>query len=132
VLLFVKSGTVLLMYPTLQHTADPADQLTLRVYTDTATNRIYEDAGEGLAYQQGDYRWLQYTCVEETSWLEIQREVEGDFTPAYDLIDLQVVGSRMPLNTLEVDGERYDDSHFTDGILYAQIPAEFAVLRVAT
>ena len=130
--LFVKSGTVLPMYPTLQHTADPADQLTLRVYTDTATNRLYEDAGEGLAYQQGDYRWLQYTCVEETSWLEIQREVEGDFTPAYDLINLQVVGSRMPLNTLEVDGERYDDNHFTDGILYAQIPAEFAVLRVAT
>lgn len=54
---FVREGAVLPVYPIRQHTGEPIDLLTLYCYykNGVETSQLYEDAGEGYAYQQGGF-----------------------------------------------------------------------------
>jgi alpha-glucosidase len=129
---FVKSGTVLPIYPLMHYAHEkPVTTLTLRVYTDSGETKIYEDAGEGLGYQAGEYRWVTYRCMETTDALTIDRIVEGNYTPEYRAIELQVVGATQAINNVAVDGKAITNLRYEGEMMIATIAADFQQIIVA-
>lgn len=91
--LFARAGLMLPMWPDMQHTGQQAvEKLNLRLYPGDHETVLYEDRGEGLEYQQGDYRWVYITAVEADDLLQINRRVAGRYEPVYRSLNLEVVG----------------------------------------
>lgn len=91
--LFVRAGVALPLWPEMQYANPQAvEALVYRVYPGTFETILYEDAGEGLAYQDGDYRWVYLTCAWEDSKLVLNRRVAGRYEPPYKTLRLEVVG----------------------------------------
>jgi len=65
--LFVRAGTVLPMWPVMQHTGERrVDTLILHVYAGNGDSVLYEDDGASMAYQQGEYRITRFAPAEPT------------------------------------------------------------------
>jgi alpha-glucosidase len=129
--LFVKSGTVLPMWPVMHFMRErPIETLILRVYADSGETIHYEDAGEGLGYQQGDFRWVTYRCMETSNTLTIERTVEGTYTPSYSAIELQVVGASQAITTVEIDGKAVSGLHHDNRMMTVTIHANFNQVKV--
>ena len=91
--LFVRAGTVLPLWPEMQYVGEkPVERLTLRVYPGAGETVLYEDAGEGMAYLDGAYRWVYFTCDWQDDTLTLDRRVAGRYEPPYSGIRLEIVG----------------------------------------
>jgi len=131
--LFVKSGTVLPMWPVMQYTGEkPLETLILRIYTDTGDTTLYQDEGEGLGYEQGNYRWVHFHMFETANSLTIERSTEGNYTPSYTSIQLQLVGTWQQISHIEVNGEALEDWHAENGMVVANVDANFDTLHITT
>jgi alpha-glucosidase len=68
--LFIRGGAILPVGRVIQHTGERSDDpLSLLVCFDQrgqAEGRLYEDAGEGFAYRDGDYRLATYRATRRT------------------------------------------------------------------
>ena len=81
--LFVRAGAVLPLGPVQQFTdEDPTAPLELHVYPGQATSWLYEDDGDSMAYEQGDFRLTRFQVKQEGDILRIEREVTGSWTPS--------------------------------------------------
>ncbi|TPG67571.1 DUF4968 domain-containing protein [Hymenobacter nivis] len=85
--LFVKAGAVVPMQPVLQYVGEKVvDQLTLHVYykNGTAESCLYDDGGEGYAYQeQGQQTVRRFTATGTATELVLAQAIEGPYQPAY-------------------------------------------------
>ena len=53
---FVKQGSILVLGPVIQSTAEPENPMDIRIYPGRdASFQLYEDAGSGYGYQHGEY-----------------------------------------------------------------------------
>ncbi len=80
--LFIRAGAIVPLGPVVQSIDDcPTDPLTLVVspdHTFAATGRLYEDAGDGMAYQDGHFRLCTYRARREADHLIVERtDVQG-------------------------------------------------------
>jgi alpha-glucosidase len=90
--LFVRAGAVIPHAPIMQSTAEPAPKtLLMRAYPGTHETTLYEDAGEGLNYQKGDYRWVYVNTLEEENKFTINRRTAGRYQPTYENIRLEIM-----------------------------------------
>jgi alpha-glucosidase len=74
VFLHVRAGHAIPLAPITQHTGEPALDLTLLAALDTqgqATATLYEDAGEGFSYQQGDYTLTTFRITRDAPCIEV-------------------------------------------------------------
>ena len=56
---FVKRGSILVLGPVIQSTAEPENPMEIRIYPGrNASFRLYEDAGDGYGYQHGEYSMI--------------------------------------------------------------------------
>ncbi len=64
--LYLRGGAIVAAGPVLQHVTEaPADTLTLLAALDAngrAEGTLYEDAGDGFGYREGEYRVIRYTA----------------------------------------------------------------------
>lgn len=91
--LFVRAGTVLPLWPEMQYVGEkPIGTLLLRCYPGEHETVLYEDRGEGMAYEQGDYRWVYMTTAWQGDTLVIERRTAGSYSPEYAAVKLEVVG----------------------------------------
>ncbi len=69
--LYVRAGSILTMGPELQYTAEkPADPIELRIYRGAdGAFTLYEDEGDGYAYEKGAYSTIHLT------WNDTKREL---------------------------------------------------------
>ncbi|RZK92633.1 MAG: DUF5110 domain-containing protein, partial [Hymenobacter sp.] len=84
--LFIKAGAVVPMQPIMQYVGEKAvEELTLHVYykAGTAESVLYDDGGEGYAYQQGQQTTRYFTVVGNASTLTLGQRTEGDYPPSY-------------------------------------------------
>jgi alpha-glucosidase len=59
---FVRAGAVIPSAPVVDYEGQrKIDTLTLDIYPGSATSELYEDAGDGYAYQRGEYRRTTFT-----------------------------------------------------------------------
>ena len=110
--LFVRAGTVLPMgeyAPSVEHRLQKF--LRLSIYPlagpGEAVSELYEDAGEGFGYRQGDYRLNRFTLQQTDERLTVRWAHEGDYTPPYEHIELTLNGLKRAPRSILADGEAY-------------------------
>jgi alpha-glucosidase len=80
---FARAGAVIAMQAALEYTGERRlDTLELHVYPGTATSSLYEDAGEGFGYRQGEYRHTTFRTAVSPTQLGITLEREGSYAGA--------------------------------------------------
>ncbi len=109
---FVRAGAIIPRQPLVQSTAGrPDGPLRLDVYPGPdGQGSIYQDAGDGFGYRDGDYYRAVFRCHAAPDGLVVSRDpVEGDFRPWWKEITLVVhdprKGASRPPTTITV-GER--------------------------
>jgi alpha-glucosidase len=109
---YVRANTAVPMWPAMKHVGErPADPLTLLLYSaeGSGESTLYEDAGNGFAYQGGEYARRRVLCEVLRGTIAARlSEREGSFTPERESIhlELRAVNTR-PENVL-VNGEEAD------------------------
>lgn len=83
--LFLKAGSLLPLGPRQQFVGEKAlDTLTLHVALDDqgqASGRLYEDAGEGLGYQKGEFRLTRLQAKRVNGQVQVKASLEGGTWP---------------------------------------------------
>lgn len=64
--IFVRAGTALPLWSQLQSTPSELPAPHLRLYPGHGETRLYQDAGDGLGYQRGEYAWTTFTLSDDT------------------------------------------------------------------
>lgn len=111
--LFVRAGTVLPMgeyAPSVEHRLQKF--LRLSIYplatSGDSISELYEDAGEGFGYRQGDYRLSRFTLRQTEEHMTVTWAQEGDYEPVYEHIELTLNGLKRTPRSVLADGEAYD------------------------
>jgi len=90
--------------------------LRLSVYPLTepgeVTSELYEDAGEGFGYRdgdtrRGDYRLNRFMLRQTEDRLTVTWTREGDYTPPYEHIELTLNGLKRAPRSVRADGEPF-------------------------
>lgn len=105
--IFVKSGKILPMWPVMQYVGEKqVEELLLKAYAGSGETTIYEDAGEGLSYLQGDYRWSYFTCrYLPSGQFGIDWRRAGTYQPPYKRARLEITGISGEPESVVVDGQ---------------------------
>jgi alpha-glucosidase len=128
--LFVKSGAAIPMWPDMLFAGEKAvDVLTLRIYPGEAESILYEDKGEGLEYEQGQYRWIYITSRWDDDTLIINRRVAGSFEPSYKSVRMEIVGFEEEPSDVRVDRQGAPLWFFDDDVLELKV-GEFKQVEV--
>ena len=88
--LFVRAGTVLPLWPPLDHTGQRVEQMELHLYPGTGRSLLYEDDGESMAYQRGEHRLTTFDLVASSTRLELTRRVSGPFDLGYSRFEVVI------------------------------------------
>ncbi|OQA94215.1 MAG: Alpha-xylosidase [Chloroflexi bacterium ADurb.Bin222] len=110
--LFVREGTVLPLGeigPSVEQRPDRFLRLHLYPLAEAgeATSWLYEDAGEGFGYQQGERRVSRFVMQRDDTHLHVAWEREGTFEPPYVHIALTLNGLRRAPQEVRADGDVY-------------------------
>jgi alpha-glucosidase len=102
---FVEAGTILPIAPVMQYTNErPIDIMTLNVYykKGVTDSELYQDAGDGYAYELGNYslHLLELNASDETA--TINQNKAGNLIPTYQF-KLNFIGFPFEITTCEVD-----------------------------
>jgi alpha-glucosidase len=129
--LYVRAGRVIPMWPVMQYVGEKRlDEARLRVYAGSGETTIYEDAGEGLGYQHGDYRWSYFTCkFLPSGQFAIEWRRAGQYQPPYQQVRVEVVGISGEPESVALDGQSAPIWYYEDGIV-EYIVKPFAETRV--
>ncbi|MEZ6234295.1 MAG: glycoside hydrolase family 31 protein [Phycisphaerales bacterium] len=108
--LYLRAGEVLPTGPIMQHTRErPLDPLTLWIVLDEngrAEGTLYEDAGEGLEYLEGEYLLTTYEAVRSGDLVTVRvRGTEGDMPRPSRRIVVNVMGGGRVSSAQGVDGQ---------------------------
>lgn len=111
--LYVRAGSVLPLGesgPSTEHRMQKF--IRLHVYPQledgSADSWLYEDAGDGLAYQQGEYRVSRFRLTRSGQTLTLTWEVlEDGYTPPYEHVELVLNGLQRVPRAITADGEAY-------------------------
>lgn len=105
--LYIRAGAVLPLWPVRQHTAEPAEELTLRICYAKGSQQSawYEDAGEGFAYQKGGCLENRMTQTGYSGAVELSWHRKGVWKSNWKRIRLQFVGLPFQPRRLRIDGK---------------------------
>ena len=106
--LFVEAGAVIPMQAVEQYVGERhMDTLELHVWDGgAATSELYEDAGEGFAYQQGAFRLSRFQTSSDGTSLRIAVAQAGSYDRAASVFHVVVHGLSAAPRTATVDGTR--------------------------
>jgi alpha-glucosidase len=118
--LYVKANTAIPMGPDASYTSEkPTDPLTLFVHPAEGTGEttLYEDAGNGFGYREGEYARRRISCRSSDGRITVRiSEREGSFVPEREEVRLQLRGVEEAQSVL-VDGEEREPGRWEDGEL---------------
>ncbi len=125
--MYIKAGTVLPLYPVMQFTGErPVDLLTLNVYYKNGReiSELYEDRGEGLEYQMGNFSLKTYEFRANDKGMILEQRKSGEFKTAYHEAKLNFVGFPVEVKSIEVDGQMIEND-FTINANFKKIVIRF-------
>jgi len=107
------------MWPLMQFVGERSlAESRLRVYAGSGDTSVYEDAGEGLDYQKGDFRWSYFNCrFLPNGQFAIQWRRAGKYEPPYQQIRVEVVGIPSEPEMVEIDGQAAPIWYFENGVV---------------
>lgn len=107
--LFIKAGAVIPMQPAMQYTDEFVfERLDLQVYygKDVQTSELYEDAGDGFGYKNGEFVLKTFkTYSEGDDKFILEQHAEGNFETTYSSYIVTFKGVSNRFKTVLVDGE---------------------------
>lgn len=115
--MFVQAGAVIPMQAVLQYVGQRhLDTLELNVWDGgSQTSLLYEDAGQGFAYQQGQYRLSTFRTTADATTLRLAVEQTGRWDGAASVFHVVVHGLTQAPKGVTVDGhgveDRWDSVH---------------------
>ncbi len=117
--IYMRAGKVIPMWPVMQYVGEqPLEEARLRVYAGSGDTTLYEDAGEGMSYRQGDYRWSYYTCqFLPSGQFAIEWRRAGQYQPPYAQVRVEVVGISAEPEMVMLDGQAAPIWYYEDGIV---------------
>jgi alpha-glucosidase len=113
--LYLRANTPLPLAPVRQHVEDgPADPLTLRVHlapgAPAGEAALYDDAGEGFGYRDGELARRTVTCEAGAAAAAIRLGPrQGAFAPPRARVELELRGAPGRPAAVEVDGAEHGD-----------------------
>jgi alpha-glucosidase len=135
--LYVRANAAVPMGPEMAHTGERAlDPLTLLLQPaeGAGESAIYEDAGDGFGYEDGEYARRTISCEESGGRITVRLgEREGSFAPEREGLHLELRGFNSAPESVAANGEsvesRYDEEsrtvlvslRETDGLLTVEI-----------
>ena len=118
--LYVRANTSIPMGPDASYTGErPTDPLTLLLYPAPGDGKsmLYEDAGNGFGYTEGEYARRTISCESSEDRIAIRvGEREGTFVPERSEIRIELPGVTVARSVL-VDGEERGPEYGEDGAL---------------
>ena len=104
---YVRAGTVLPTWPVQQYVGEkPAHKLILHVYPGDGDSWLYEDDGESLAYQRGDWRSTRFECRQTPQGgLRVTCQSQGVDQPGNKQWEWHVHGLASAPHQLLADGQ---------------------------
>jgi alpha-glucosidase len=118
--LYVKANTAVPMGPEASYTSErPTDPLTLLVHPaeGVGESALYEDAGNGFGYTEGEYARRRISCESSDGRITVDvGEREGSFVPERQEVRLQLRGVEAA-QTILVDGVEQEPDRGEDGAL---------------
>jgi alpha-glucosidase len=110
--LYVRANTTVSMWPEMNHIGErPADPLTLLVHPaeGTGESTLYEDAGNGFGYENGEYARRSVVCEVLGGEISVRiAEREGPFVPERDSVHLELIGVNTRPESVLTNGEDAD------------------------
>ncbi|MGB3634311.1 MAG: glycoside hydrolase family 31 protein [Rubrobacteraceae bacterium] len=112
--IYVKANTAIPMGPEMNYTGEkPTDPLTLLLYPSPGSGEsaLYEDAGDGFAYLDGEYARRSISCEASEGHITIHiSDRESSFTPERNEVRLEMRGLDAP-EAVSLDGQESDWQH---------------------
>ena len=104
--LFVRAGSIVPLAPVRQHTGEPVDVLTLRVFPRPGrfASRLYDDAGDGWAFQDGEHYDARLIGEDDGDRLTLRAESSGSYTPEWSRWTVEVYGLNRAPRAVTADG----------------------------
>lgn len=105
---FVLEGTILPFAPVMQYSDERAiEQMTLKVYfkNGNANSELYQDAGDGYGYEQGQYALHLFELIGNDNSLRIRQQRAGQLSPTYDTFKVELIGLPFEAKQCVVDGQ---------------------------
>jgi alpha-glucosidase len=110
--IYLKANTALPLWPEMNYVGEkPADPLTLLLHPAGGSGEsiLYEDAGNGFAYERGEYSRRSVLCEVGDRKLFVRLgEREGSFVPERRSVHLELRGVGTRPNRVSVNGEVAD------------------------
>jgi alpha-glucosidase len=119
--IYVRANTPMPLWPEMSYVGErPADPFTLLIFPAVGQGELtlYEDTGDGYAYQQGEYSRRRITCETSADQIIVRLdERKGSFVPERKEVCLEIRGVSATPESVEVDGRpavpEYDDARRT-------------------
>ena len=108
--LFARAGSAVPLAPIRQHTAEPIGALTLRVFPRPGrfSSRLYDDAGDGYAFETGDHYDARLVGEDDGSRITLRAEVQGSHVPEWTTWTVEVYGLDRAPASCTADGASVD------------------------
>jgi len=82
------------------------EELTLKIYAGSnIDNPLYEDAGEGYDYSNGDYSLRKFTTTLGKSKFKLNQSVEGKRVSDYSSIKIEIYGLPSKIKSCKLDNK---------------------------
>jgi alpha-glucosidase len=113
--LYVRANTAVSMGPEMGHTGERAlDPLTLLLYPaeGAGESALYEDAGDGFGYENGEYARRKISCEESRGHITVRIGArEGSFVPERRELRLELRGFGSAPESVALNGEETESSY---------------------
>jgi alpha-glucosidase len=130
--IYIRAGKVLPLWPVMQYVGEkPLAEPCLRAYAGSGETTLYEDAGEGLAYQHGDYRWSYFTCkFLPSGQFAVEWRRAGQYQPPYRQLRMEIVGISGEPERVFMDGQSAPIWYYEGGVVEFMVQP-FTEVRIA-
>lgn len=117
--MYVRAGHILPMWEVMQYVGQKqVEEMKLRVFAGPGESSIYEDAGEGLGYLEGEYRWSYLTCLSMPGGaFAINRRTAGQYEPKYGKFRIEIMGLPNEPESVRIDDVPAPVWFFDNGIV---------------
>jgi hypothetical protein len=111
-----------------QHVGEEAvSEVTLRLYPGSGSREslLYEDAGEGMAYRDGDWMLRRFVLEAGGGKGRLRQTVEGAFVSPVNVLWLEWVDEATAVRRVSVDGRAAEVVRSPEGVSRARVDAGF-------